>query len=233
VIEEKVFIAASCKEWHRQEFECVQKRGPGEWVYVANSKELLQALESTEPRYIFFLHWNWRVPREIWSNNECVCFHMTDLPYGRGGSPLQNLIERGIKETKLTAFRMEEEMDTGAIYAKFPMPLSGRAEEIYHRAGGLSWEIISTIIESEPDPVPQEGQGTIFSRRKPEQSELPLQGGLEELYDHIRMLDAPTYPLAYIKHGNFQMELSHASFMGDEIRASVVIRKNPNEKESS
>ena len=163
MIEKKVYIIASCKEWHREEFERVQKRGPGEWVYVANSKELLQALESTEPRYIFFLHWNWRVPREIWSKHECVCFHMTDVPFGRGGSPLHNLIKQGLRETKVTALRMVEGMDAGPIYAKLPMPLSGRAEEIYQRAGGLSWEIISTIIESEPDPVPQEGQGTVFS----------------------------------------------------------------------
>tara|TARA_B100000683_G_scaffold262004_1_gene288556 strand:- start:366 stop:638 length:273 start_codon:yes stop_codon:yes gene_type:complete len=88
---------------------------------------------------------------------------MTDVPFGRGGSPLHNLIKQGLRETKVTALRMVEEMDAGPIYAKLPMPLSGRAEEIYQRAGGLSWEIISTIIESEPDPVPQEGQGTVFS----------------------------------------------------------------------
>ncbi len=29
---------------------------------------------------------------------ECVCFHMTDVPYGRGGSPLQNLIIREPQE---------------------------------------------------------------------------------------------------------------------------------------
>ena len=34
---------------------------------------------------------------------------MTDLPYGRGGSPLQNLIIRGFESTKISAieFKME------------------------------------------------------------------------------------------------------------------------------
>ena len=52
-------------------------------------------LKKITPRYIFFLHWDWRVPHVIWQQHECVCFHMTDVPYGRGGSPLQNLILEG------------------------------------------------------------------------------------------------------------------------------------------
>jgi len=36
---------------------------------------------------------------------------MTDVPYGRGGSPLQNLIVRGHTETKLTALRCVRDLD--------------------------------------------------------------------------------------------------------------------------
>ena len=32
--------------------------------------------------------------QEIHENYKCIIFHMTDLPFGRGGSPLQNLISR-------------------------------------------------------------------------------------------------------------------------------------------
>src|SRR5689334_14815339 len=61
-----------------------------------------------DPTYIFFMHWSWIIPAEIFSRYTCVVFHMTDLPYGRGGSPLQNLIIRGHKETKITAIKVEE-----------------------------------------------------------------------------------------------------------------------------
>jgi len=37
----------------------------------------------------------WIILKEIFENYEIILFHMTDLPYGRGGSPLQNLIVRG------------------------------------------------------------------------------------------------------------------------------------------
>lgn len=117
-------------------------------------------------RYIFFLHWNWHVPVELWSRFECACFHMTDVPYGRGGSPLQNLIVAGHESTKLTALRMVEELDAGPVYAKRELSLDGRAEEIYIRAAKLSFEIIKWMIRNEPSPEAQQGDVGSFKRRK-------------------------------------------------------------------
>ena len=41
---------------------------------------------------------------------------MTDLPYGRGGSPLEFNFKKTI--TKLTAFKMNEKIDSEIIYLK-------------------------------------------------------------------------------------------------------------------
>jgi len=57
---------------------------------------------------------------------------MTDLPLGRGGSPLQNLIERGIEKTKISALKVEDGVDTGDIFIKEPLNLKGTAEEIFN-----------------------------------------------------------------------------------------------------
>lgn len=65
------------------------------------------------PRYIFFPHWSWKIPVDIYERFECVIFHMTDLPFGRGGSPLQNLVVRGINETQLTALRRDRQQIEG------------------------------------------------------------------------------------------------------------------------
>jgi len=219
------YVVASSKPWHQAGFERICHEDSGQWICVATKEELDRAVSINVPRYIFFLHWNWLVPREIWSKHECVCFHMTDVPYGRGGSPLQNLIVTGLRETKLTALRMVEEMDAGPVYAKRPMSLEGRAEEIYLRAGELSWEMIRWMIETGPAPTQQMGEVTRFTRRKPEQSALPPEGSLECLYDHIRMLDAPTYPLAFIDHGDFRLEFSHADLRGDGLHANVRISR--------
>ena len=167
------YIVASSKPWHREEFESYADSLPGQWFYVENQRELEDLLSRTEPRYIFFLHWNWRVRTSIWSTYECVCFHMTDVPYGRGGSPLQNLILAGHRETRLSALRMVEEMDAGPVYGKRPLSLAGSASEIFRRAGQLSFNMIAWMVEAEPDPEPQTGRPTVFHRRTPEQSELP------------------------------------------------------------
>jgi methionyl-tRNA formyltransferase len=225
------YLVVSSKPWNRKHFDLMVPSLVGRWFYVENREELNCLAAEVVPRYIFFLHWSWAVPQAIWQKHECVCFHMTDVPYGRGGSPLQNLIVAGKKETMLTALRMVEELDAGPVYAKRPMSLEGRAEEIYDRAGALSWEMIQWIVEEQPIPVPQEGEVTRFQRRKPEQSVLPRHGSVESLYDHIRMLDAPTYPLAFVDHGQFRLEFSHAEIHGDEIHARVVLRPQTREPE--
>ena len=220
------YVIASSKPWHndvtrRQNLfieEC--------FVWVSSQKELEEKLgELPRVRYVFFLHWNWYVPEKIWQNYECVCFHMTDVPYGRGGSPLQNLIVRGHRKTKLTALRMVEEMDAGPVYEKRSLLLKGTAQDIYIRAGQLSYELMQWMILHEPQPVAQEGEPVIFQRRKPEESRLPTAGAIPEIYDYIRMLDAPTYPHAFIEYGDFVIEFTNALRDGEALKANVRLRK--------
>ena len=219
------YIVASCKDWHRPGFETLQRETPGDWTWVSSPSELMAALENRSPSYIFFLHWNWLVPKDVWSRHECVCFHMTDVPYGRGGSPLQNLIAAGHTETKLSALRMLAQMDAGPVYAKRPLHLNGRAEDIYLRAGALSFELISWIVDQKPEPLKQQGEPLTFKRRTPDQSVLPSRGELDKLYDHIRMLDAPGYPLAFIEHGAFRICFSNAELKNGILEARAKISK--------
>lgn len=222
------YIFASCKPWHRASFDSISNDTNANWRYVSNATELEEALSKIQPRYIFFLHWNWIVPETIWKENECVCFHMTDVPYGRGGSPLQNLILAGHTQTMLTALRMVKEMDAGPVYAKRPLSLDGSAEEIYLRAGQLSLEIIQGMIKHNPQPSPQEGEVVTFKRRKPEQSSLPNRGCLESAYDFIRMLDAEGYPHAFIEHGNYLIKFRKARLDGERVVAEVEIKLRNN-----
>lgn len=138
---------------------------------MSSPNELNAVLEKSCPRYIFFAHWNWLVPKSIWYEHECVCFHMTDVPCD--SSPLQNLIMSGHTHTKLTALRMVEDIDAGLVYAKRDLELSGTAQEIYVKAGALSMEIMEWMVTQHPIPDPQEGEVVTFKRRKPEQSLLP------------------------------------------------------------
>ncbi len=218
------YIVAATKDWNEVAFEKNTSNLKGNW-YLINSPEklTLEAINLIKPRYIFFPHWSWIVPSDITSNFECVCFHMTDVPFGRGGTPLQNLIVRGKTATKLTALKMSEELDAGPVYGKVDLSLAGSAQEIYENASDLVYVLISRIIENNIVPTEQKGEVVHFERRSPEQSIFPSVCDIKSLYDHIRMLDAKSYPHAYINYENFRLEFTNAKNNGNTLECHVTI----------
>lgn len=192
---------------------------------VATKAQLQQRCAERSYDYIFFPHWSYIIPANIFENNECVVFHMTDLPYGRGGSPLQNLIVRGYHTTKLTALRVAAGLDTGPVYFKDELSLAGTAREIFLRAGKLMRSAIHRILRTRPEPIPQTGDATTFKRRKPHESNIATLGELEKVYDYIRMLDADGYPPAFIETEHLRFEFSRAARHADKIIADVRITR--------
>ncbi|MDG4717676.1 MULTISPECIES: formyltransferase family protein [Thalassospira] len=221
------YIIATTKTWNLAQFEAARQRLPGRWTLFTSPDDLtFEVLNNLKPRYIFFPHWSWIVPKDIVDNFECVLFHMTDLPFGRGGSPLQNLIVRGNTSTKLTALRMTTELDAGPIYLKSELSLEGRAKDIFVRASAMCFDMIEDIVTQQPEPYPQSGQVTVFNRRTPAESSLPLTGTIQGLFDHIRMLDAPSYPNAYLEYGDWKIEFTD-SVISDQgsLKARVTISR--------
>jgi len=192
---------------------------------IAHTADELEKLLSNETDYIFFLHWSKMIPEEIYENYQCVVFHMTDLPYGRGGSPLQNLIVRGFTETKISAIRVEQDLDAGDIYLKKDLSLYGTAEEIFLRAGTIMFEMIREITETGIIPEPQKGEPVLFKRRKQEDGNIINCASIEEVFKFIQMLDAEGYPSAFIETDLFKFEFTRASLKSEMILADVKITK--------
>ncbi len=216
------YFVATIKPWNLAAYARYRPQLPGRWHLVTAPAELAKMLsEGVQPRYIFFPHWTWKVPATITDAFECVCFHMTDVPFGRGGSPLQNLISRGFDRTRLTALRMVAELDAGPVYTKVDLSLEGSARQIFERAADQVYELIRWIIVNEPEPQPQEGEIVVFPRRTPAQSQMPDAEKLEQLYDHIRMLDADGYPTAFLDHGPWRIEFREARLEGGQLQAQV------------
>ncbi len=150
---------------------------------------------------------------------------MTDLPYGRGGTPLQNLIVAGKKETKICALKVQKGIDTGDVYTKRNLDLSGSASAIFIRTLPLIKEMIEEIIETDPTPQPQVGEVVVFKRRTPADSDISGLTELDKIYDHIRMLDADSYPAAYFENEYIRFEFYNAEKVNNEILANVRIIK--------
>lgn len=217
-------IIVSNKEWHRKYVKEIATRTNKDVIYIDNKECITyDYLHTLQPEWVFFPHWSYIIPAEVYVNMNCVIFHMTDLPFGRGGSPLQNLIARGIYETKLSALKCTAQLDAGDIYIKQPLSLWGTAEEIYLRAAELTKEMIIQIVKEKPQLHKQQGEPVVFRRRKPLEGDIGKLKSLSEVFDYIRMLDADTYPPAFLDKNNLHIEFTRASLKDGHILADAKI----------
>lgn len=203
-------------------------------VIVITQKEDLEytKIKAFNPDFIFFPHWSYIIPSQIFKNFTCIGFHMTDLPFGRGGSPLQNLIVREIYKTKISAFKVSEGIDEGPIYMKKDFDISdGSAAEILKRASKIIFEeMIPYILDNSPIPVKQKGIPVIFKRRKESDGEIKRDFSLKKIHDYIRMLDAEGYPSAFICFGKYKLSFRNSQFNGKKIVATVEITEMESDK---
>ena len=218
------YVIASSKNWNSDMADNLAKQCNARVIQIEQEPELtLDRLDKIRPDKIFFPHWSAPIDSSIHKKYECIIFHMTDLPFGRGGSPLQNLIARGIYQTKISAIRCDAGIDTGPVYLKKRLSLHGNAEEIYIRAGNVILEMMVAIVTTDPTPVPQTGESVNFKRRRPEQSDIKELESLEQIFDYIRMLDARGYPRAFLETDRLRLEFSRAALKKGSILADVQI----------
>ena len=101
---------------------------------LSSPKKLtLSYVKNKKPKLIFFPDWSWIVSDKITSNYKCICFHESNLPKFRGGSPIQNQIIRGVEKTKTTAFLMSKGLDNGDILLQKNLSLKGSLNEIFEK----------------------------------------------------------------------------------------------------
>lgn len=221
------YLIVTTKFWNVNNFKLLRKKNrKHKWFLITDKKDLtLEKVKKINPRYIFFPHWSWIISEKIYNNFECIVFHMADLPYGRGGSPLQNLVVRGHRDTKVSAIRVVKRLDAGPIYFKRGLSLKGSAEEVFIRCSKIVFSMISKIVATQPKPLPQDGAIIEFKRRKPEESDISCLGDLEKIYDYIRMLDAEGYPRAFLETTSIRFEFTDAKFENGALTAKVNIIK--------
>jgi methionyl-tRNA formyltransferase len=200
----------------------LEKEYPGQVLEISKKEKLtFERLQSFNPDYIFFTHWSYMIKKDVFENFNCIVFHMTDLPYGRGGSPLQNLIVRGHKITKLSAIKVSEGLDEGDLFLKKDLSLEGSAREIFSRASKVASSMVKEIISEDLKAVPQEGDVTLFSRRKPNESDISSLKSLDVVNDYIRMLDADGYPHAFLETASLKLQFTEASLIDGKLVAKV------------
>ena len=192
-------------------------------MYLLSSpkKLTINYLKRKKPEIIFFPDWSWIIPNEIISNYKCICFHESNLPKFRGGSPIQNQIIRGVTKTKTTAFIMNEKIDAGDIILQKNLSLEGSIQEIFSRMSENDYSLILKIMNGRYKRKKQSGKPTTYSRRKPKESELKsLNHSIRYLYNFIRMLEDP-YPNAFIRIGKQKLIFKKAIYNNKKLSVEV------------
>ena len=216
-------VICSSKNWFKLNPSIGKKHSV---KYFQNKDELShEALVEFRPDYVFFTHWNWIVKDDIHKSFNCVVFHAAPLPYGRGGSPIQNLILEGFDKAPVCAIKMTRELDSGPIYASSHISLAGSLKDIFSRINVAINELINEILENNPSAIPQRGEPHVFKRLTIEDNKIPVGLELEKIYDRIRMVDHDEYPNAFITYDNIKIEFSGAKIVNETIEVACVIKK--------
>lgn len=134
-----------------------------------------------------------------------IVVHASDLPQGKGFSPLQWQILAGKEEIPLTLFEAVEGIDAGPYYLKSSVRFDGT--ELYdelrtklaEKINALCLEYVERMDEL--PPIPQTGEETFFRRRTRADDELSVEKSIAEQFNHFRIADNERYPLFFRYRG--------------------------------
>ena len=193
---------------------------------IKNKKQLnIKFLKSINPKFIFFPHWNWKVPKDIFLKYNCILFHTSDLPKGRGGSPIQNLIIDNKKTSPVCAIQMIEEIDAGPEYGRKNISLDGNITEIFNRIQLAVDHLICIILKKKKKALPQKGKITYYKRREKSDSQIMPDENIIKIYNKIRCVDGLDYQKSFIDYGINRLEFSNAKKYKTHIKSEVTITK--------
>ena len=89
------------------------------FLLISSKSEFsIDVIVDFNPDIILFYGWSWLIPASITSTYTCLMLHPSELPKFRGGSPIQNQIIRGVYDSSVTIFKINDQIDAGPIIAQ-------------------------------------------------------------------------------------------------------------------
>jgi methionyl-tRNA formyltransferase len=211
--------------WSNNLFSSLKAQKNINWLRAKDKSDLSIHLDNVRPDWIFFFHWSSIVQKSILENLRCVTIHTSNLPHGRGGSPIQNQILEGVVSSRINAIKMSPVLDGGPIYCSLPVTLQGSLTDIWLAISHQAENLIEKCIKENLVPTDQDlSSSTLTKRRKTSQIPILDINNIITLHDYVRMLDAEGYPKSQFNIGKFSIELSRSSIEGDSILCDARIR---------
>lgn len=138
-------------------------------------------------------------------NKNNIVVHASNLPEGKGFSPLQWQILEGRNNIALTLFEVVEKMDAGPYYLKSKLHFNG-TELLGEMRRLMALKITEMCYDfvlnfDEMHPIVQTGEESFYRRRTVEDDELDVNKTIAEQFNHFRIGNNDTYPLYFRYNG--------------------------------
>ena len=154
----------------------------------------------------FYLSCVNKTPRQIMDRHRVnlVC-HASDLPRGKGFSPVTWQILEGKNDLPFCLFEMAEALDAGPVVFHDIMNLDGTelVDEIRHKQGEKTIELCLRYLSAaaKPEGTQQQGDESVYPRRRPADSALDIEKPLKDQMGLLRVADNENYPAFFIYQG--------------------------------
>tara|TARA_B100001057_G_scaffold499186_1_gene608891 strand:- start:2648 stop:3280 length:633 start_codon:yes stop_codon:yes gene_type:complete len=134
-----------------------------------------------------------------------IVVHESDLPIGRGWSPLTHQILEGKNQITVTLFEASETVDNGPYYLKKKISFKGNelVNEIRKKQAEITFNLIKEFLKRYPKikKKPMIGKGTYYKRRLPEDSEIDIEKSIKKNFNLLRVVDNEKYPAFFYYKG--------------------------------
>lgn len=148
--------------------------------------------------------------------------HESDLPKGRGWSPLTWQILEGSQTVAVSLIEAADLVDAGDIYSQTEIELQGNelVEEIRTKQAYATFALCDDFINGFPRTAEkkriQNGSPSYYNRRTPKDSELNLKAPLVDQFDLLRVCDNERYPAWFRYKGRkFELLIKQSEKEGD------------------
>ncbi len=164
-----------------------------------------QVLEKWRPDFVLALGWYHIVPEKIIRLPQLgwACLHAALLPKGRGMAPINWAIINGERETGVTFFYLDKNVDSGDIIAqtRLTIDIDDTCASLYEKATQASEEILRRYLPriaagTAPRIKQNEVEATYYRLRTPADGLIDWDQDARHVYDFIRAQTHP-YPGAF------------------------------------
>ncbi len=137
-------------------------------------------------------------PAVLAKNKNNIVVHESDLPKGRGFSPVAWQVLAGAESIPVTLFEATADMDAGPVWLRSMIMLDGTElmPELRRKQGEKTVEMCLEYLKLRDTltPVPQRGAGNEFRHRNQEDDRLDPEKTIAEQFNHLRVVDNERYP---------------------------------------